>query len=226
MAGSPHIIDPVFTAAGKHENAKRLRETLQCRIDEAEAHGGYDAVLLGYGLCGNSTAGIKSRSIPLVIPRAHDCCTIFLGSRKKFAEYFSGNLSAEWSTAGYMERAKSYLRETETGKLLGIDKTYEEYVEMYGEENAAYLWETLHPKAHSSELIYINVPETSHLGFLEKMRSLAAEQGKPLRVITGDMRLIRGLVYGEWNEDDYLIVPAGKEIKPVYDQDKIITFDS
>jgi hypothetical protein len=30
-------------------------------------------VVLAYGLCGGATAGLRAGSIPLVVPRAHDC---------------------------------------------------------------------------------------------------------------------------------------------------------
>lgn len=222
IAGSANTVDPEFTPKGAHEQSDYLRRLIQSKIDAVEQEGGYDAILLGFGLCGNSTAGIKARSIPVVIPRAHDCCTIFLGSKEKFVEYFKDNLSAEWSSAGYMERGDSYIRETDTGKLLGLDKSYEDLVEQYGEENAQYLWETLHPDFHGNELIFIQIPETAHLGYLEKLKTLADEQGKGVRVLDGDMRLIRGLINGDWNEKEYLVVPPGKEINPVYDQEKII----
>jgi len=221
IAESPNTIDPEFTPKGAHEQPNFLREVIQSKIDAAEGKG-YDAILLGFGLCGNSAAGLKARSIPLVIPRAHDCCTIFLGSKAKFIEHFKDNLSAEWSSTGYMERGDSYIRETDTGKLLGLDKSYEDLVEQYGEENARYVWETLHPDFHGDEMIFIQIPETAHLGYVEKLKSLAAEQGKKVRIIDGDMRLIRGLVNGDWSREEYLVVPPGKEIKPVYDQDKVM----
>ncbi len=223
VAQTPHTVDPEFTPKGAHEKPDFLRKLIQKKIDATEEQGGYDAILLGYGLCGNSTVGIKAKSIPLVIPRAHDCCTLFLGSRERFVACFKDNLSEEWSSTGYMERGDSYLRETDTGKLLGMDKSYEEFVALYGEENAKYIWEALHPQSSSSELIFIDVPETSHLGYLEKLQGLAREEGKTVRVLEGDMRLIRELVQGDWNEKDFLIVPPGKTTKGVYDQDRVMT---
>lgn len=223
IARSPHTVDPEFTIKGAHEISSFLKELLQKKIDETEETGGYDAILLGYGLCGNATLGLEARSIPLVIPRAHDCCTLFLGSREKFVENFKDNLSGEWTTAGYMERGDSYLRETDTGRQLGIDKTYEDFLTQYGEENAQYLWETLHPQSHGSQLIYIEMPETAHLGYLDKFKKLVAETGKEVCVLEGSMRMIDGLIQGEWKEEDFLVVPAGKKILGVYDQIQVMT---
>lgn len=224
LSRTKETVDPEFTPKGAHDRTDNLRELIQQKIDETEEKGGYDAILLGFGLCGNSTAGLTARSIPLIIPRAHDCCTILLGSRDKFMEHFKDNLSKEWSSTGYMERGENYLRESEVGKSLGIKTDYDEFVEKYGEENAKYLWETLHPELNDNELIFIDIPETSHLGYCEKLKALASEQGKTVKVIEGDARLINGLIEGNWDEKEFLIVPPGKTIKPVYDYDKIATF--
>jgi len=37
------------------------------------------------------------------------------------------------------------------------------------------------------------------------------------------MRIIIDLINGNWNENDFLIVPAGNEIKAIYDNDRIIS---
>jgi hypothetical protein len=223
LADSPNTIDPEFTPKGAHDTPDYLRELIQRKIDEAEAHGGYDAILLGFGLCGNSTAGLTARSVPLIIPRAHDCCTIFLGSKERFTEHFMNNLSKEWSSTGYMERGESIRRESDISKMLGRDKSFQDLVESYGEENAEYIWETLHPDLHDNELVFIEIPETSHLGYCEKLKSIAQSEGRTVCVINGDMRLIRDLVSGNWRENEFLIVSPGKVIKAEYDYDNIVT---
>jgi len=77
------VVDARFLSKGLHDRGARvMRAGLQAAIDEAEADAEkYDALALGYGLCGNGLAGLEARSVPLVLPRAHDCITLLMGSR-------------------------------------------------------------------------------------------------------------------------------------------------
>ena len=58
---------------------------VQRLIDESD-NGSYDAILLGYGLCGNGTRGLKTARTPLVMMRGHDCISFLLGSGERFRE--------------------------------------------------------------------------------------------------------------------------------------------
>ncbi|MDR1795449.1 MAG: DUF1638 domain-containing protein [Erysipelotrichaceae bacterium] len=227
-ATSPHTIDMTFTTLQSHAIAKELHEKIQAAIDGCDPKT-YDAILLGYGLCGNATAGLKASGIPLVIPRAHDCCALFLGSRQKFKEHFEHRLSAKWSSHGYLERTDDYLGGTQLGESLGFDKQYQEFVEEYGEEDAAYLWETLHPQKFNKEKIYIEVEPFEQLHFYERfIEKLKADdifkadepnhvffEDTTIEILQGSDTIIHKLLWGEWDED-FLVVKPGEEIKPDY----------
>jgi hypothetical protein len=232
IADSPNVIDPEFLELGLHENPERLRQKLQSKIDEAcaasekaagiAASDAYGAVLLGYGLCGNGLAGIEARELPIVIARAHDCCTILLGSRSEFLARFGGNLSASWSSAGYVERGQTYFRASDIGRSAGLGLEYEELVAQYGEENARYVWDAMRPAVEEREIRYIETPETASLAYAEAMREKAAAEGKDFILLRGSSRLLRGLVAGTWDEEDYLVVPPGKRIEPLYDHERVV----
>jgi hypothetical protein len=66
-ATSPHIVDVELFRLGLHNEPKNLCVRLQAHIDAVQGQP-YDAVLLAYGLCGQATAGLAARDIPLVIP--------------------------------------------------------------------------------------------------------------------------------------------------------------
>src|SRR5512145_92654 len=85
-AHSPHTVDVELLRFGLHTRPNELHNRLQAHIDAAPH--GYDAVILAYGLCGKATAGLKARHTPLVITRAHDCITLFLGSRTRYTDEF------------------------------------------------------------------------------------------------------------------------------------------
>ncbi|UCF99490.1 MAG: DUF1638 domain-containing protein [Spirochaetaceae bacterium] len=226
IARSPHTVDVEFTEKGQHEDSERLRLLLQEKIDRsAETRVPFDAILLAYGLCGNSTAQLEARSIQLVLPRAHDCCTIFLGSRRRFKELFADNPSRPFSSAGYMERGDSYLHDGDTGRVLGLDRSYEDFVAQYGEENAKYIMETLSLSRDGNtddKVIYIDVPETSREEYASLCRETAEKEGRRFIRVEGNIRLIRQLVEGTWNEEEFLIVKPGRKIRAVYDWEEII----
>ena len=226
IARSPHTVDVEFTEKGAHEDSDRLRILLQERIDKtAEKGTPYDAILLAYGLCGNATAQLAARNIRLVLPRAHDCCTIYLGSRRRFKELFSDNPSRPFSSAGYMERGDSYLHDGDTGRLLGLDRSYEDFVAQYGEENAKFIMETLTLSRDANtdnKVIYIDVPETSQEGYASLCKQNAETEGREFIRVEGDIRLIRQLVEGSWSDEEFLIVEPGQQIRAVYDWEEIL----
>ena len=81
-AVSDNIIDIRILDKDLHDMGERkMSAILQDAIDAVDTEK-YDAILLGYGLCNNGVRGLRS-TLPLVIPRAHDCITLLLGSKDK-----------------------------------------------------------------------------------------------------------------------------------------------
>jgi hypothetical protein len=224
---SPHVIDIEYTEKNAHNHSPTLRQLIQDKIAATEsAEIEYDAILLGFGLCGNSIVGLKSTSLRLVVPRAHDCCALCLGSRLKYREEFQDNPSTPFSSAGYLERGGSYLHESTLDETLGGATggmgTYEQYVEQYGEENARYIMDSLHVETKDNRLVYIDVPEFSHLGYADRCRERAEADGLEFALLPGDLRLFRMLTSGEWNDDEFLVLEPGEAIQSNYDWDRII----
>jgi hypothetical protein len=219
-------VDVEFTEKGQHEDSDRLRFLLQERIDSiASSSKSYDAILLAYGLCGNATVQLEARNTRLVLPRAHDCCTIYLGSRRRFKELFSDNPSRPFSSAGYMERGDGYLHDGDTGRLLGLDRSYEDFAAQYGEENARYIMETLSLSRDANtddKVVYIDVPETSREEYASRCREAARKEGRSFLRVAGDIRLICKLVEGDWDAEEFLIAEPGQKTRAVYDWEEII----
>ncbi|MCP4178762.1 MAG: DUF1638 domain-containing protein [bacterium] len=131
------ILEQGLHDIGEAKMSKKLQEEIN-KVDSEQ----YDAILLGYGLCNNGIRGLRS-PLPLVIPRAHDCITLLMGSKEKYRSYFDNNPGVFYQSVGWVECAKGNLSNPDsTTTQIGM-KTYEEYVKEYGEENAKYIIETL-----------------------------------------------------------------------------------
>jgi hypothetical protein len=118
-ARSPHVVDVSSLRPGLHDTPAELRGRLQAEIDATGPE--YDAVVLAYGLCGGATAGLAAGEIPMVVPQAHDCSTIFLGSRDRYQAEFTADPGTYWYATDYVERGEAGPGGARTG-LLGIGR--------------------------------------------------------------------------------------------------------
>ena len=219
IARSKNMIDPVFMGKGLHNLCDgKMRELLQAEIDKVDAEK-YDAILLGYGLCNNGTRDLHA-SIPLVIPKAHDCITLLLGSKEKYRTFFDENPGTYYLSPGWIERnTDDYAGEQSIPQQLGL-ATYEEYVAKYGEEDAQYIMETLGGGLNQySKLAYIDTGVGDFSVYERESAERAAENGWAYEKLTGSCVLLQKLLDGEWDSADFLMVEPGQTIKPTYDGD-------
>jgi len=215
-AYSANVISIEFLKRGLHDNPDLLRSDVQKKIDETD-ESIYEGILLGYGLCSNGTVGIQARAIPLVVPRAHDCVTFFLGSKEKYKRHFNDNPGTYYYTSGWLERAGSKVeKKVQDGR--GLWNKYEAYVRKYGEDNARFLMEFENSWVDNySRAAFIDLDFVRFLNHREQVKKIAAQRDWKYEELPGDIRLIKKLVNGEWNEDEFLIVQPGEEIIASYD---------
>ena len=228
VARSPHTVDIEFLAKGLHDiGCDEMRARLQAAVDRVEPRA-YDALLLGYGLCNNGIVGLTARGVPLVVPRAHDCITLFLGSAARYLDYFQNHPGVFFKTTGWIERgeADGELGQLALGKKLGLQQSFEEMVAKYGEDNARYLWQEFGDLArHYRQFTFIEMGVEPDASFEQRAREEAAARGWAFEKLAGDLGMIQRLVNGEWNEKEFLVVPPGRRIIATYD-DGIISAEA
>jgi len=210
---SKHSIDVELVRIGLHDRPKDLRSQLQSRIDSAPAEK-YAAVLLAYGLCGQATAGLTARALPLVMPRAHDCITLFLGSRKRYTQEFESNPGTYWYSQDYIERrdGDTLALAMGSGVVDDVRAVYDEYVEKYGQDNADYLMEVMGAwKSHYNRAAFIDLGIGDASAVEAQARDEAGRRGWTFERLLGDTGLMRRLLAGEWN-DDFLVIPPGQHV--------------
>lgn len=220
-AQSLHTVDVELFRLGWHNDPPDLRARLQAAIDAAQ---GYDALLLAYGLCGKSTEGLVARDVPLVIPRAHDCITLFLGSRMRYDDQFQNHSGTYWYVLDYVERA----RDKGTSLSIGADMSgdihavYNEYVEKFGRDNADYLMEVMGAwRQHYNRAAFIEmgVGDSTHVE--AQTRDEAERRGWTFDRLIGDLGLIRRLLDGDWT-DDFMVLEPGQRVAMAYDERVIV----
>jgi hypothetical protein len=210
-AHSPHTISVRLFKQGLHDRPRNLRGVLQAEID-AIPPDDFDAILLAYGICGTSTIGLRAPAhTPLVIPRAHDCITLYLGSKERYQEEFNQHPGTYWYSLDYMERAQDG-SSTALGAagLEDQEARYDEYVQKYGKDNADMLLAEMRRwSQHYTRAAFIDTGLGQSQHYEDVARAKAAQSGWLFERKQGDRRLLDMLIAGDWREDEFLLVPPG-----------------
>ncbi len=218
---SPHALDVEFLPKGLHDiGASGMLSRLQTAVDGVDPDK-YSTILLGYGLCNNGIAGLTARSLPVVVPRAHDCIALFFGSKEKYLAYFDSHPGVYFKTTGWIERgeAAGELRQISIPRRMGMDQSYETLVARYGEDNARYLWNELCDMSKNyRQLTFIEMGVEPDSSFERQTREEAARRGWAFEKFRGDLSLIQRLVNGDWNDREFLVLQPGERIVARYDE--------
>jgi len=214
---SPHELSFTYFELGEHARPAALRNNLQQAIDETVDA---DGILLCYGLCGRATDGLTAGKVPVILPRSHDCGGILLGCRKRFETIFKPMPSTPFSSVGFVEHGEYFFTDGEM--MLGDN--YAALVEQYGEDDAQYIYEAMHPKLDGvlQPIHFIATPEVPSAEAREICRAKAEAEGREFRDLDGSLRLLRMLLRGDWPSDEFLVVSPGRRIRMVGDWDRIV----
>ena len=217
LARSPHQVDVEFLPKGLHDlGSEPMRRTLQECVDRVDAQQ-FDAVLMGYALCGNGVVGLSARVVPIVIPRAHDCIALLMGNRQKYQEYFDANPGVYFRSTGWLERGGNL--EQVFRDRTGVGHSLQELITQYGEDNGNYLYEQLTAyKRTYQQITFIETGLEADGSFEQSAREEAAQKTWRFEKVSGNLLLFEKLVSGNWPDDDFLIVKPGWRVTPRYDE--------
>ncbi len=229
VAESPHVIDIEFLQKGLHDiGAVNMMGRIQAAVDAVDS-GLYEGILMGYGLCNNGLAGLTARAIPIVLPRANDCISLFMGSSTRYLSYFQQNPGVYFMTTGWRERgeAASDLKQVSIPQQMGMNSTMEELIAKYGEDNAQFLYETLVENAQNySQYTYIDMGHELDAGYIKETQQEADRRGWRFSCIPGNRELLARLINGPWNDDEFLTILPGQRVRPTYENERIIEVEN
>ena len=221
-AVSPHITTVSWLPQGLHDTPELLRKSVAQEVSrveswkEEERRRKPDYIVLGYGLCSNGTVGLQSGEIPLVIPRTDDCIGIVLGSQKRYLEAFRRYPGIYWVNNGWLEHGYVPTQEA-------LAQRYARYVQDYGEDNARFLMEQDSQWQRSYTTAgYIASPLDRDGRCREAAAAMARFHGWNLVELEEDRGLLRRMVEGPWEEEEFLVCPPGWRIAASNDQRKIV----
>lgn len=180
-----------------HRTPQQMPSILQEKIDQSA---GYDGnIILSYGLCSNGIVGVTAPSQGLIVPRAHDCIALFLGSLETYKKAFKARPGTYYLTPGWIAERKD---------PLGIVE--EEYTPRLGRETA--VWVMGEELKHYTHITLIN----TGIRELEPLRKRARENAKFLNKkydeIEGSPAYLKKILFGPRSEKDFFFIRPGEKV--------------
>jgi hypothetical protein len=205
--GMDHVAHIAVLPQGLHNTPDELRTQLQCMITQMEEQYGPDAIVLGYGLCSRGTEGVTTRKARLVMARAHDCITLLLGSKERYAQYVRDHPGTYWYSPGWNKHHMPPGKER-------YEKLRAQYVEKYGQDNADFLMEaeqTWFSNYDRATFVDIGIAVSDQ--DLAHTRACAKWLGWTYDHQQGDPSLMRDLLTGPWDEQRFIVLEPGESME-------------
>ena len=178
---------------GLHTKPKELQTALQAAVDSTGP--GFDAVVLGYGLCSKAVVGVVAQHCQLVVPRVDDCIGLFLGSHDAHREQLRCEPGTYYLTKGWIDAGDSPFVE------------YDHRCERWGIERADRLMGTL--LKHYTRLVFIRTGQNGELApYQRHARDTASRFKLRYEELKGSPALVEKILRGPWDEDFVVVAPG------------------
>lgn len=200
-----------FLPGGLHDRPDELKKRLQEAIDQASQDTSCRRIIVGYGLCGKGTVGIRAPGVPLVFPRVHDCISLFLGSNQAYKAEFEKYPGTFYISSGwYMENTAPRKEKSDRvwvgSKAMGCKEITDTYGEKSGREIIRFFntWQKNYQRAAFIDTGTGNTDRPER-----HAREMADKYDWAFQKINGDLSLMTRLVTATASDDDILVVPPG-----------------
>ena len=189
---------------GLHNTPDLLRERLQAAIAKTEENPAIDHIVLVYGLCSRGIEGVHASRCRMAIARAHDCITLLLGSKERYAEYLRQHPGTYWYSEGWNRCHVPPGKER-------VETLRKQYREQYGEENADYLMEMEQNWLHEyQQATFVDLGVGATPANRLYTKQCADWLGWSFDEQQGDPGLLRDLLSGSWDEKRFLVLEPGE----------------
>lgn len=213
----PQIQRIEYLQQGLHNDPPTLRIEVQKLIDKVEAEAeDVDAIVLGYGLCSRGVEGVFTRRCKLVMARAHDCITLLLGDKQRYADYVKQNPGTYWYSPGW-NRCHTPPGQQRYDKLLSA------YREKFGEDDAQFLMETEQAWFKQYDrATYVDLGVAATPQDVQFTKDCANWLGWKYDRQEGSPGLLQDLLSGRWDEERFLVLEPMQSPKMTADE-RVVT---
>jgi hypothetical protein len=205
-ANGSQLAEVRYLEIALHDRSDVLRSSLQEAIDAVDHRDDIDAVALAYGLCGCGTAGLRAKRHRLVIPRGHDCITVFLGSKERYASHQAACPSCYYYTPGW----------NRSRRVPGPDKLEASRTELaarFDPEDVEFLLETERAQwAQHDTVSYLDLGTSDAETEADYARRCADWLGWRFERLRGDPSLLLDLLEGRWDPARFQIIEPGEQL--------------
>ena len=180
-----------------HRTPDRMPGLLQEQIDEVEKYA--SKIILGYGLCSNGIVGVTAPEQGLYVPKAHDCITLFLGSRAQYDKTFHEKPGTYYLTPGWVAEKKDPLGQMEN-----------EYIPKLGREMAE--WGIKEELKHYTHIALIDTQVVNLAPLRQRAMQNAQFLDKKYEEISGALDFFKKILFGPYDNGDFLFLKQGETI--------------
>ena len=214
VARSENTVDVTWLPQGLHETPSVLHagiagalEDLYGQLERKQLKRRPDCIVLGYGLCSKSIEGIVARDIPIIVPRTDDCIALFLGSERRYLDYFKAYPGTYWLNTSWIENSP----EVDADRR---EQLWAELMEQYDDEDTVeYLLNLGEELVKNYKMVgYITSPTHEVPGNRDRARDYALEHGFEFKEFEGTSEYFERMVAGDFDDEYFLTVPPGYKI--------------